>query len=114
MAEADDYRPPFRRIADDLRGQIRSGRLQPGDRLPTYAELCERYSVAHMTARSALHVLKSEGLVYGVQGVGSFVRDPTPESTPSAPDISQQLDTVLSELRQLASRVAHIEDLLSR
>lgn len=113
MAQADDYRPPFRRIADDLRSEIRSGRLRPGDRLPSSSELCERYGVAHMTVRNGLQVLRSEGLIYGIQGVGSFVREPG-EGGAAQSDVSRQLDAVLSELRQLAARVAHIEELLSR
>jgi len=68
--------------------------------------------------RNALQVLKSEGFIYGQQGVGSYVRDRPADSVgdkpASSPGIAGQLDAVLAELRQLALRVAHIEELLTR
>lgn len=66
-------RAPFRQIADDLRAAITSGELQPGDRLPSEAILMQHYGVARMTARSAVSVLRIEGLVRAEQGRGVFV-----------------------------------------
>jgi integrase len=58
--EADD---PYRKIARDLRGAIRSGALGTGDELPTLRDLCTRYEVASATAHRAIQLLKDEGLV---------------------------------------------------
>jgi GntR family transcriptional regulator len=69
-----DPRPPFRQIADDLREQIRDGRLAPGDKLPSERELVERHGTAQATVRQALAVLRLEGLVVPHQGKGVFVR----------------------------------------
>lgn len=69
-----DPRPPFRQIADDLRDQIRDGRLAPGDKLPSERELVERHGTAQATVRQALAVLRLEGLVIPQQGKGVFVR----------------------------------------
>lgn len=76
LAEIDkaDERPPYRQIAAALREAIKLGRLAPGDRLPSEAELVERYGVARMTARQAIHELKTEGLVVSEHGRGVFVR----------------------------------------
>jgi DNA-binding GntR family transcriptional regulator len=63
---------PYRRIADDLREQIESGKL--AGQLPTRARLAETYGVSDMTVGAALKVLKDEGLIYGVAGLGTFVR----------------------------------------
>ncbi|MET4661218.1 GntR family transcriptional regulator [Streptomyces sp. PvP037] len=69
---------PSRRdtIADDLRDQIASGRLKPGDRLPSEAHLAAQYRVSTPTLRNALAVLQAEGLVEKVHGKGNFVRRP--------------------------------------
>lgn len=62
-------------IAAQLRNRIESGELQPGDRLPTMAELAEQHEVNRQTARTALGVLKNEGLAELVGGrSGHIVR----------------------------------------
>lgn len=63
-------------IADDLRHQITTGRIKPGDRLPSEAGLADRYKVSTVTLRSALAVLQGEGLVEKIHGKGNFVRRP--------------------------------------
>lgn len=70
-----DSRPPYRQAADAIREEIRAGKLKPGQQLPSHRELQERFGVASMTARSALRVLRDEGLIYTVQGRGSYVAD---------------------------------------
>ncbi|MFJ9481165.1 GntR family transcriptional regulator [Streptomyces mirabilis] len=51
------------------------GRIKPGEQMPSIRELQERFGVANMTARSALNVLRDEGLIYTIHGRGSFVAD---------------------------------------
>ncbi|MCM1969000.1 GntR family transcriptional regulator [Streptomyces sp. G1] len=67
---------PSRRhtIAEDLRNQIATGRLKPGERLPSEAQLAARYTVSTPTLRSSLALLQSEGLIEKVHGSGNFVR----------------------------------------
>lgn len=67
-------RPAFKQIADDLRSQIESGRLSAGDQVPSETQLMASYSVARMTVRQALAVLKAEGLLLAEHGRGVFVR----------------------------------------
>jgi GntR family transcriptional regulator len=63
-------------IADDLRLQITTGHLKPGERLPPESGLADRYKVSTQTLRSALAVLQGEGLVEKIHGKGNFVRRP--------------------------------------
>ncbi|WP_240204787.1 GntR family transcriptional regulator [Streptomyces actuosus] len=63
-------------IADDLRRQITTGRIQPGERLPSETVLAERYAVSTVTLRRALAALQGEGLVEKIHGKGNFVRRP--------------------------------------
>lgn len=69
--------PPYRQIAADLVAEIKRGELVPGRPLPSEKELVERYGVARNTARSALAVLREQGLVYTVPGRGTYVADPS-------------------------------------
>ncbi|MEH0471357.1 GntR family transcriptional regulator [Streptomyces sp. B21-097] len=70
-----DRRPPYQHAADELRRDIVQGRIKPGEQMPSIRELQERFGVANMTARSALNVLRDEGLIYTIHGRGSFVAD---------------------------------------
>ncbi|MFF3908101.1 SCO5717 family growth-regulating ATPase [Streptomyces sp. NPDC001848] len=70
-----DRRPPYQHAADELRRDIKQGRFKPGQQMPSVRELQERFGVANMTARSALNVLRDEGLIYTIHGRGSFVAD---------------------------------------
>jgi hypothetical protein len=63
-------------IADNLRRQIATGRLQPCERLPSESDLADRYWVSTVTLRRALAVLQGEGLVEKIHGKGNFVRSP--------------------------------------
>lgn len=65
---------PSQQIAADLRQEIRSGDLPEGARLPSTAQLMERYGVAYQTARQAVAALRAEGLVDSKTGSGVFVR----------------------------------------
>lgn len=65
---------PYRRIVDDLRDGILSGRLEPDSQLPSENELATEYQVSRPTVRRALALLRAEGLIVTTQGRGAFVR----------------------------------------
>jgi DNA-binding GntR family transcriptional regulator len=71
-------RPVYQRIADDLREQIRSGKLPPGAQLPTQAELVLHHEVARGTIERAIDLLVHEGLVATRPPQGAFVRNVAP------------------------------------
>ena len=64
----------WEQVADDLRADIKSGRLAPGSRLPNELELATIYGVARVTVRTALASLRREGLIIVTRGRGTFVR----------------------------------------
>jgi GntR family transcriptional regulator len=64
--------PIYRQIAEDLRGQIKSGALAPGQQL-SETELRELYGVSRNTVRDALKWLLGLGLVESKVGRGTFV-----------------------------------------
>jgi GntR family transcriptional regulator len=89
---SDNGSPPvYREIAEELRGQIRSGRYADGDRLPGENSLMERHGVARATARQALSVLINEGLAVAVRGSGIYVRLFRPVRRHGARRLSKEL-----------------------
>lgn len=71
-----DPRPPYLQIAAALRRGVQDGRYKSGELLPSARALSEQYGVAIMTVRSAIRLLREEGLVQSWQGKGVIVRDP--------------------------------------
>ncbi|WP_318783714.1 winged helix-turn-helix domain-containing protein [Plantactinospora soyae] len=65
-------------MADDLREQIKAGKLKPGDKLPSKRELREIYGTSAQPVDAALFMLRTEGYVEGRQGKGTFVTDKRP------------------------------------
>lgn len=72
--------PLYLKVKRDIAAAIRSGRLKPGARTPSEADIVRRYAVSRMTANRALRELADEGLVRRVAGAGSFVAE-TPRRT---------------------------------
>ncbi|MEW6045984.1 MAG: GntR family transcriptional regulator [Bacillota bacterium] len=86
--------PLYHRLHDQLRDDIESGVLKPGDRIPTELELSARFGVSRTTVKQAIQQLVHAGLVYRVQGKGTFV---------SQPRIPRRLEGLISfheEMRQ--------------
>lgn len=76
LIRGDTRMPLYHRLHDWLRDEIESGALGPGDRIPTEAELSARFGVSRTTVKQAIQQLVHAGLVYRVQGKGTFVSQP--------------------------------------
>ncbi|WTZ61742.1 GntR family transcriptional regulator [Streptomyces sp. NBC_01387] len=63
----------YLQVAQRMASDIRQGRYQPGDLLPSEAETVKMYGVGKHTARAAVAELRRMGLVESQQGKGSIV-----------------------------------------
>jgi GntR family transcriptional regulator len=68
--------PKYQQIAEQLRAQITSGALAPGQRLPSEPDLAAQYDASRNTVRLAIALLTNQGLVISRQGLGTFVHEP--------------------------------------
>ena len=68
--------PKYQQIAEQLRAQISSGALAPGQRLPSEPDLAAQYDASRNTVRLAIALLTNQGLVLSRQGLGTFVHQP--------------------------------------
>ncbi len=66
-------------VRTELLTQIRSGRLHPGDQVPTEPQLMALFNVSRTTVRRALRDLETMGLIDRQPGRGSFVSEPKVE-----------------------------------
>lgn len=114
---ADSRKPPYMQVAEDLRFQILSGMMRPGQRLKSGRDLAREYGVAPMTIQKALEVLRDEFLIESWQGRGVFVAEelPTPEQQEKELQdarITHLFDEYLrmhGEIETLKQRVADLE-----
>ena len=65
--------PLYLEIADTITEQVRTGKLKPGDVLPSTAQLAEQYDVSTATAYRAVRLLHERGLVLGRPGKGVYI-----------------------------------------
>ena len=68
--------PLYLQIKNVLAQRILDGDYVPHERLPSESELMKVFGVSRITVRQALRDLHSDGLVFSVQGKGTFVSKP--------------------------------------
>ncbi|MBW8617062.1 MAG: FCD domain-containing protein [Hyphomicrobiales bacterium] len=61
------------KAAESIKQWVMDNGWQPGDRLPTEAELIDRFSMAKGTVREAIRILEAQGLVKSRTGPGGGV-----------------------------------------
>jgi len=86
-------------VVESLGDRIRDGRLAPGEKLPTEAEIMAAYGVSRTVVREALSKLQAAGQVRTRHGIGTFVVGPG-EAAPFriAPEQLATLDDVIAML----------------
>jgi DNA-binding FadR family transcriptional regulator len=68
-------------VADELRGQILSGKLAPGSMLPRQEDLVREFGISLPSLREALRILETESLISVRRGsAGAVVHRPTAQS----------------------------------
>jgi len=77
-----DATPIYAQLERGLRAAIASGRLRPGDQLPTVRELAVELSVNANTVARVYSELERSGVLETRRGVGSFVRATPLEARP--------------------------------
>ena len=106
----NDPRAPFEQLADDLREQIKSGALEPGQKLPSVRQLTEQSGFVSATVQKSLGLLRNEGWIF-TTGRGSFVRDADSPSGPVAPPVTDaEFAELKAQLSDLAKRVQTLEE----
>ena len=90
-------------LVESIGDRIRDGRLAPGEKLPSEAEIMTGYKVSRTVVREALSRLQAAGQVLTRHGIGTFVVGPG-ESAPFriAPE---QLATLADVIAMLELRI---------
>jgi GntR family transcriptional regulator, transcriptional repressor for pyruvate dehydrogenase complex len=94
-----------RQVVEQFQREVRTGRLRPGDKLPTERDMATQFGVGRNSVREALRELDMLGLVVSRHGEGTFVGDPTAEDL-MAPfraviELSSTADESVMEFRRV-------------
>ncbi|WP_371100758.1 FadR/GntR family transcriptional regulator [Streptomyces sp. PU_AKi4] len=99
-----------REVADELRARIRSGALQPGQRMPTQAQLAAEFGVERPAVRQALRILQSEQLLTNVSKGAPATVAAGPGRAPTGPSVPPLPTTVgLAPRIAAAFEAEHVE-----
>ncbi len=71
--------PIYEQICQQIKQLIQTGRLTPGQALPSIRLLAKDLRISVITTKRAYEELEREGYVYTVAGKGSFVAERNPE-----------------------------------
>lgn len=71
-------------IIEEIEAEILTGKLLPGERLPSEEKLCERFSASRTVIREAIQQLRGRGLLRTTKGSGSYIADPSLDSLTTA------------------------------
>lgn len=74
------HQPLYQKVKNHILELIDSGRIPTNGRVPSENELVTALKVSRMTVNRALRELAIEGLLVRIQGVGTFVAPPKPQS----------------------------------
>jgi len=106
--------PIYAQLVEQVKHAVASGRLQPGDLLPSLREVAERLRISPLTVKKAYGELETLGIVATEHGRGTFIRA-------GAGDFSEQYkqerlaeaaDRLLVEAHHLGASVEDVVDLL--
>lgn len=126
--DEQDNRPIYLQIVRQIRDQVGSGTLQPGDELPAIRELADSLGVNLHTVRSAYLRLRDDGIITMRLGRRAKISKP-PERTRTSEGkrrdaLQQRLDELITdallegmatdELRELVDQRLHAVDENSR
>ena len=95
--------PIYRQLMDQVRSLVSSGRLKPGDRLPSVRQMAAELEVNMMTVSKAYTRLEADGVLERERGLGMRVPETTSRDLAAVPKASvaerqQELKPIADEL----------------
>jgi GntR family transcriptional regulator len=109
--------PIYRQILEQVRRQVTSGQLKPGDALPSVREVALTHAVNPMTISKAYSLLEAEGLLEHNRGKPMTVASQSRAQSPLAQRVQQiepLIDQVALAAKQLQLSQADVTKLLRR
>ena len=72
---AENGKAKYYALMEEMKTDILSGKIRPGEKLPSENQLSVRYGLSRHTVRKALGLLAADGYIESFQGKGTFCAD---------------------------------------
>ena len=107
--------PIYEQICRQLKGAVASGKLRPGDPLPSIRNLARDLRISVITTKRAYEELERDGFIQTVAGKGSFVAQQDLELARESNlrEIEQHLQAALELARQIALPAEELHNILT-
>jgi GntR family transcriptional regulator len=115
LVQPSSAEPIYRQIAQQLRRLIASGRLAPGEEIPSVRDVAGVHAINPMTVSRAYGQLEAEGLLERRRGKGMVVaplRGRAPSTDRRLEQLQPQLDELARQARELGLPVESVLDRL--
>ena len=99
MLERNNPKTLYQQLRDVLVDSIESETWGVNERIPSENKLSEIYGLSRMTVRAVISDLVKEGMLYRVQGKGTFVADKIVTLSPTYIGIREQLEKMGYEVK---------------
>ena len=106
--------PIYEQICRQIKGAIASGRLKPGEPLPSIRALARDLRISVITTKRAYEELERDGFICTVAGKGSFVAQQDVELAreSSLREIELHLQSALELSRQIELPISELQNIL--
>lgn len=106
--------PIYTQISRQIRAQILSGDLPPGEPLPSIRKLAADLQISVITTKRAYEELERDGFIDTIVGKGSFVAEQNPELLRErhVRVVEQHLEQALAEARLAGLDLGQVLELL--
>jgi GntR family transcriptional regulator len=97
-------KPVYLQLADQIRYAAASGRLKPGEPLPSLRPLAEELRINRNTIAKAYAELESQGIIETIHGKGYFLKN---NKSPFSEQVRQKL--LLTEIDEAVVTAHHLQ-----
>ena len=106
--------PIYEQICRQIQGAVATGRLKPGEALPSIRVLARDLRISVITTKRAYEELERDGFIYTVAGKGSFVAEQNLELAreSSLREIEEHLQAAVELGRQCGLTCGDLRDML--
>ena len=106
--------PIYEQICRQIKGAVTSGKLKPGEPLPSIRNLARDLRISVITTKRAYEELERDGFICTVAGKGSFVAQQDVELAreSSLREIEQHLQAALELSHQIELPVSELQNIL--
>lgn len=115
--EFGDHKTIFLQIRDWLVDQILTGKLAPGDRIPSVRELAADIEVNRNTVMRSYALMEQEGIIDNRRGIGFFVSDQARQrlaTDEKAQFIREELPKLIHQAKVLKMTLSDFQPLIDQ